>query len=413
MNKPFFRKLIALFIIGALIPIKNLLAAPSSSPPSIVGQAGVLMDVETGQVLYEKNPHQKLEPASTTKIMTAILALEKGNLSDVVTVGKEPTLVDGSRIYLEEGEKLTLEQLLYGLMLNSGNDAAVAIAEHISGSVSDFAKLMNDKAKSIGAENTNFANPHGLPDKNHYTTAYDLALIARYALLNHPEFRKIVATKTYYIPWQGKEWDRTLINHNKLLKNFEGADGVKTGYTRSAGHTLVASATRNGWQLLAVILKSQGQNVYSDAKALLEYGFNNFEKKELIKKGEVVENIAVKFGDSVDLLASSDFSVVVEKESAPIEIKKNLSGDIKAPVEKGQELGTLEFYQGGTKIGSISLVAAADVPRKIYTYWWFWPSLLIILIYVPFRISVGIKRYRRHRKYRYINSYGYIQKAKK
>ena len=316
------RKLIAILLLFMLITAERADAAPSPSPPSIVGLAGVLMDVETGRVLYEKNAHQKLEPASTTKIMTAVLALERGNLSDTVTIGKEPTLVDGSRIYLEEGERLTLEQLLYGMMLNSGNDAAVAIAEHIAGSVPDFAKLMNEKAKSLGAENTNFVNPSGLPDKNHYTTAYDLALIARYALLNHPEFRKIVATKTFYIPWQGKEWNRTLINHNKLLWNFEGADGVKTGYTRSAGQTIVASATRNGWQLLAVVLKSQGRNIYADAKALLEYGFNNFEKKDLIKKGEVVEKLPVRFGTPVDLVTSADFSAVVERGSAPIEIKK-------------------------------------------------------------------------------------------
>ncbi|MDN5332385.1 MAG: hypothetical protein PWP45_1610 [Tepidanaerobacteraceae bacterium] len=412
MKRSICRKLIIVSLLF-ILTTGRAAAAPSPSPPSIVGLAGVLMDVKTGRVLYEKNAHLKLEPASTTKIMTAVLALEKGNLSDIVITGKEPTLVDGSRIYLEEGERLTLEQMLYGMMLNSGNDAAVAIAEHIAGSVPEFVKLMNEKAKSIGATNTNFVNPSGLPDKNHYTTAYDLALIARYALLNYPEFRKIVATKTYYIPWQGKEWDRTLINHNKLLWNLEGADGVKTGYTRSAGQTIVASATRNGWQLLAVVLKSRGRNIYSDAKALLEYGFNNYEKKDLIKKGEVVENLPVRFGTPVDLVTSADFSAIVEKGSAPIEIKKNIPTHIKAPVVKGQVLGTLEFYQNGTNIGSIPLVAASDIPRKIYTHWWFWPSLLIGLIYVPFRISVGIRRYRRHRKYNYLDSYRYTGKKKK
>ncbi|MCG0275557.1 MAG: D-alanyl-D-alanine carboxypeptidase [Thermosediminibacteraceae bacterium] len=400
--------LVLLFLIAAT---GKATAAPS--PPSIVGLAGILMDVKTGKVLFEKNAHLKLEPASTTKIMTAIIALEKGNLSDIVTTGKEATLVDGSRIYLEEGEKLTLEQMLYGLMLNSGNDAAVAIAEHIAGSVPEFAKLMNEKAKSLGAKNTNFVNPSGLPDKNHYTTAYDLALIARYALLNHPEFKKIVSTKTYRIPWQGKEWDRTLINHNKMLWNFEGADGVKTGYTRSAGHTLVASATRNGWQLLAVVLKSQGKNIYTDAKALLEYGFNNFEKKDVIRNGEVVDKLNVKYGTPVELVTAADFSTVVEKGSSPIKIKKNIPADVKAPVVKGQVLGNLEFFQNGSKIGSIPLVAASDIPRKVFTYWWFWPSAFITLVYVPFRISVGIKRYRRHRNYKYIYSYKLTGKKKR
>ncbi|ADL07545.1 D-alanyl-D-alanine carboxypeptidase family protein [Thermosediminibacter oceani] len=399
-----------LILILLIASTSKVTAAPS--PPSIVGTAGILMDVKTGKVLYEKNAHLKLEPASTTKIMTTVIALEKGKLSDTVVTGREPTLADGTRIYLEEGEKLTLEQMLYGMMLNSGNDAAVAIAEHIAGSVPEFAKLMNEKAREIGAKNTNFVNPSGLPDKNHYTTAYDLALISRYALLNHPEFRKIVSTKTFKIPWQGKEWDRLLINHNKMLWRYEGTDGVKTGYTRSAGQTFVASATRNGWQLLAVVLKSQGRNIYSDAQALLDYGFDNFEKKDVINKGQIIDKIDVKYGTPVDLLAASDFTAVVEKGSGPIDVKKNIYPGVKAPVVKGQVLGNLDFYQGGSKIGSVALVAATDVPRKIYTRWWFWTSALIMLTYVPFRISVGIKRYKRH-KQRANYLYYYKQRRKR
>jgi len=368
-----------------------------SSPPEIVGSAGIVMDVLTGKVLYEKNAHAPLEPASTTKIMTAILALEKGNLSDIVITGKEPPLVDGSKIYLEEGERLTLEQMLYGMMLNSGNDAAVAIAEHIGGTVDSFVKMMNEKAREIGAYNTTFVNPSGLPAEGHITTAYDLALISRYALLNLPEFRKIVATKTESIPWQGQEWDRQLVNLNKLLWNYEGADGVKTGYTSRAGHTLVASATRNGWQLISVVLKSD-TNIWSDSAALLDYGFNNFEIRNVIGENVNISEEKVKYGDSVKLITKNGFSTVLEKNSLPIRKKVVIYPDIKAPISKGEVLGQLEFFQGENLLGRIDLIAANDVERKIYTFWWFWLLTIFFAIYIPFRIMIGIRRYRRHRR---------------
>lgn len=221
MKQYIYTKLVYIVAIFCLFSFSTSTALADTDkmqlPPEIVGQAGLVMDVLTGKVLYEKNAHSPFEPASTTKIMTAILALEKGNLSDIVVTSEEPLRVDGSRIYLEEGEKLTLEQMLYGMMLNSGNDAAVAIAEHIGGDIESFVKMMNAKAREIGAYHTTFVNPSGLPDEGHLTTAYDLALISRYALLNLPEFRKIVSTKTLEIPWQAEEWDRQLINLNKLL----------------------------------------------------------------------------------------------------------------------------------------------------------------------------------------------------
>ena len=176
-----------------------------------------------------------------------------------------------------------MEQMLYGMMLNSGNDAAIAIAEHIGGSVESFVLMMNQKAREVGAQNTVFINPNGLSEEGHLTTAYDLALISRYAMLNFPKFREIVATKTMEIPWQGEEWDRQLINLNKLLWNYEWADGIKTGYTSTAGSTLAASATQNGWQLISVILKSDS-SILADSMALLDYGFANFEKKDVIQK---------------------------------------------------------------------------------------------------------------------------------
>lgn len=401
MKQYIYTKLVYIVAIFRLFSFSTSTALADTDkmqlPPEIVGQAGLVMDVLTGKVLYEKNAHSPFEPASTTKIMTAILALEKGNLSDIVVTSEEPLRVDGSRIYLEEGEKLTLEQMLYGMMLNSGNDAAVAIAEHIGGDIESFVKMMNAKAREIGAYHTTFVNPSGLPDEGHLTTAYDLALISRYALLNLPKFRKIVSTKTLEIPWQAEEWDRQLINLNKLLWNYEGADGVKTGYTSTAGRTLVASATRDGWQLISVVLKSDA-NIWSDSMALLDYGFENFEIKNLVGKNSDVAEEDVKYGDPVKLVTKDGLTSVVKKNDLPISKKLVINQDIKAPVSKGEVLGQLIFYQGEEQLGSVNLIAANDVKRKIHTFWWFWPLTIILATYIPFRIMVGIKRYKRHKR---------------
>ena len=401
MKQYIYTKLVYIVAIFRLFSFSTSTALADTDkmqlPPEIVGQAGLVMDVLTGKVLYEKNAHSPFEPASTTKIMTAILALEKGNLSDIVVTSEEPLRVDGSRIYLEEGEKLTLEQMLYGMILNSGNDAAVAIAEHIGGDIESFVKMMNAKAREIGAYHTTFVNPSGLPDEGHLTTAYDLALISRYALLNLPKFRKIVSTKTLEIPWQAEEWDRQLINLNKLLWNYEGADGVKTGYTSTAGRTLVASATRDGWQLISVVLKSDA-NIWSDSMALLDYGFENFEIKNLVGKNSDVAEEDVKYGDPVKLVTKDGLTSVVKKNDLPISKKLVINQDIKAPVSKGEVLGQLIFYQGEEQLGSVNLIAANDVKRKIYTFWWFWPLTIILATYIPFRIMVGIKRYKRHKR---------------
>jgi D-alanyl-D-alanine carboxypeptidase (penicillin-binding protein 5/6) len=394
---------VILFLFDLLTPMAFADIGQTVSPPSISGEAGILMEVSTGAVLYEKNAYTRLEPASITKIMTAVLALEKGQLSDIVVASNNPLLAEGTRIYLEEGEKLTLEQMLFGMMLNSGNDAAIAIAEHIGGSVEIFVQMMNEKAREIGAKNTTFVNPNGLSEEGHLTTAYDLALISRYALLNFPKFREIVSTKTMEIPWQGQEWDRQLINLNKLLWNYEWADGIKTGYTSTAGSTLAASATRDGWQLISVILKSDSR-VSADSIALLDYGFANFEIKDVIEKNKPVAEEKVKYGDPVELVVKDGFTVVVEKNSPPIKQEVVINPDIKAPISRNQILGQIIFYQGNGKLGSVDLIATEDVNRKIHTFWWFWPLSIFVVLYTPFRIMVGIRRYKRNkRRIRYVS----------
>ena len=262
--------LVAVFLIMICLSFVVLGAARAHNPPAIKAGAAVLMEAKTGEVLYAKNAHRVLPPASTTKIMTAILAIEKGNLRDRVWVGPKAAGKSGSSMRLALGESRTLEELLYGLMLPSGNDAAVAIAEHIAGTEWGFAQMMTEKAKSLGLRNTGFQNASGLPAYGHYTTAYDLAFLTRYALKNQI-FARIVCTKVKTVPGPRKGSTRRLSNNNKLLWDYKYATGVKTGYTSSAGSCLVASATKNGKTLIAVILRSAQR--YVGAERLFEYGF--------------------------------------------------------------------------------------------------------------------------------------------
>lgn len=356
-----FKRVIIFIILYLFIFNRSTWGA---NPPNIGAKAGILMDVNSCRVLYKKNIYEKRPMASTTKIMTAIIALENGDLDEIITISKKAASTEGSSIWLEPGERLTLEELLYGLMLNSGNDAAVAIAEHIGGSVEGFSKLMNNKAREIGAINTNFTNPHGLPDDRHYTTVFDLALIARYALTN-PDFKKIVSTQKKTITWYGKEWDRQLYNKNKLLWQFEGADGIKTGYTRKAGRCLVASATRNHWQLLSVVLASP--SIFDESKALLEYGFNNYTPVQIINKEKSVKTVKVKDGTDDTLWAFSKRDIIIplsETEKDEILTLVETPDYIIAPIKEGQVIGQIKVMLNGEILGIAPLVAQKDIFKK-------------------------------------------------
>ncbi|KAA5806739.1 D-alanyl-D-alanine carboxypeptidase [Thermoanaerobacterium thermosaccharolyticum] len=340
------------------------------SPPQIVGPTAVLMDFTTGQVLYDKNMHQKMYPASTTKILTAIIAIEKGKLNDVVTVNDDVKNIDGNSIYLVPGEKLALEQLLYAMLLESSNDAAIAVADHIGGNVQAFADMMNKKAKEIGANGSHFVNPNGLPNNNHYSTPYDMALIARYAMGN-ATFRKIVSTIHYQIPPTNKfDKPRDLWISNRLIKpssfHYDGADGVKTGYTIAANQVFVGSATRNGHRLISVIMGDEGTNIWSDTINLLDYGFNNYtlvnplEKDSIVTYADVGE---VKF--KLPLIAKDSFYYAVPKgEENNIKSSITLDNNIKAPIKKGTVLGKIDFTFDGKSIGSVQLVADESVYKN-------------------------------------------------
>lgn len=286
--------------IGSLICTVLILVPCYSAVQAIDVNAGaaVLMDSVTGKVLYEKNGYTQMGMASTTKIMTAILAIENGNLDDVVTVSSNAAGLEGTSMYLALGEKVKMEDLIYGLMLPSGNDASVAIAEHISGSVEAFAELMNQKAKEIGANQTHFTNPHGLYDPNHYTTAYDLALISRYAMQN-PVFEEVAATGTKAVPWEGHKEKKWLANANKLLKLYDGADGIKPGYTPETGRTLVGSATRDGWRVITVTLNCRGD--WEEHKKMFDYAFNLYQMNRFAYQGMPMSTVRVAEGSEIEV----------------------------------------------------------------------------------------------------------------
>ena len=269
--------LTSFLVFGACILPAKAEESPQS-PPSLSAQSALLMEAESGAVVYEKNAHVRLPMASTTKIMTALVALELASPDTVILTDSRAVGTEGSSIYLCEGEALTLEELLYALMLESANDAAVAIAIGVSGSEEAFVSAMNEKATSLGLSDTHFANPHGLDAETHYTTAYELAIIAQKALQN-PLLKTIVSTRKTTIPHQSTDGVRLLVNHNKMLRLYDGCIGVKTGYTQKSGRCLVSAAERDGVTMIAVTIHSPDD--WNDHTKLLDFGFSNYRSVEL------------------------------------------------------------------------------------------------------------------------------------
>lgn len=315
--------------------------------------SAILMDVDSGRVLYEQNADAKMLIASTTKIMTALVAVRDGNLSDTVTVSREAAYTEGSSMYLKEGEELTLETLLYGLMLCSGNDAAVAVAEHVGGSVQGFVKRMNETARELGMDHSSFANPNGLDDEKHYSTARDMAVLACAALENETVLR-IASTRSITIG------GRTMTNHNKLLSMMDGCLGLKTGYTRAAGRTLVSCAERNGQRLAAVTL--QDGNDWVDHQSLFEYGFSAYPAQRPAILGRELGRAAVAGGmsDSVPLVAADSFSWPLA-EGEWLETSLELFRDLSAPVTAGTRAGQAVFTLNGQEVGRVDLLCGETV----------------------------------------------------
>lgn len=349
-------------------------AENDAQPISVSAQAAILMDQTSGRVLYEKNMHKRMRIASITKVMTAILAIESGKMKEKVTVSNNAYGTEGSSIYLKKGEKITLRHLVYGLLLRSGNDAAVAIAEKVAGSVDGFVYLMNQKAREIGMLDTHFANPHGLDDQeDHYSTAYDMALLTRYAMQN-PEFRKIFGTKYHKAPNPGEPWDRSWKNKNKLLFRYKYATGGKTGYTKRAGRTLISTASKGDMNLIAVTL-NDGDD-WRDHQNLFNWAFDNYHMMSIVKKGKVtgIKNPYYKG----NLYAHRDLRLpVTEREKAELTTEVTLFKPSKGKRWKKppETAGYLEVFIDGEKVSSLPLFYERPVKEQKS----FWLSFVHVL----------------------------------
>lgn len=335
---------------------------------SLSGESYILMDELSGRVLYEKNAHNKMPMASTTKIMTALVAIENGAKDDIICIDEKAVGIEGSSIYLREGERMTLEDILYGLMLRSGNDSAVAIGIHIGGTVENFVKMMNEKADSIGAKNTHFTNPNGLHDDMHYSTSYDLALITREAF-KYDLFKEIVGTKLYT---STREKNNFYLNKNKTLWECQGGDGVKTGYTTSSGRCLVSSAKRKNMRLIAVTLN--GRDWFNDNYKLIEYGFSNFKPFMIYDKGQHIKSIGIDNGknEKLSLVAENELVYPLsQEESERISVITEID-ELSLPINKGDKLGYINTYLDGKQIGRTKLIARQSIEKlNVFEKLWY------------------------------------------
>ena len=370
---------ILILITISLIPIR----INADENLQIYAESCILIDGDTGKILYSKNADEKMYPASTTKVMTAILALEKCHLTDIVTISHDAIFnvpYSYSNASLKEGEELSVNALLHVLLIPSANDAAFALAEHIAGSVDEFANMMNAKALELGCKNTNFVNPNGIHDEAHYSTAYDLALMGKYAMQNEA-FRKIVSTITYTLPTTNKydKDDRIFLNTNDLIRSslstyYEYATGAKTGYTDAAENCIIATATKNNVNLIAVVLHAKNTEEIpharaSDCKTLFEYGFNNYSKQIINTSEDIVTTIRVRGATSdtrkLDLVVNENVSMLLPNNFDTSSILKNivLNDNIKAPITKDTVLGTVTYTSDDISVTS-NLLAANDVMQS-------------------------------------------------
>ena len=360
-------------LIGALLAALCLLALLPTTADAVelplTSRAALLMEKTTGQILFAQNEHEKLEPASVTKIMTLLLtmdAIDSGALSydDVVTVSANAAGMGGSQVFLAEGEKITVEELLKSVCVSSGNDAAVALAEKVAGVTELFVEQMNNRARGLGMDDTHFVNPTGLTAEGHVTSAHDIALMSRELLTKHPDIRSFTTIWTDSI--RGGTFD--LANTNKLIRRYDGATGLKTGYTASAGYCISATAEREGMELIAVVMKGEtADKRNADAKALLNYGFSAYALVSAAPE-EPLPTLPVTMGetDSVSLtLPPEALTAVVDKaQAAALERRIDLPESLPAPVRQGQQVGTLTLCSGDTELVTVPILAAEDAAGR-------------------------------------------------
>lgn len=414
-------KRIFIITITLIMLIANFnlnIKAAEANPPEIPADSAVLMDASTGDILYGKNIDSAYPPASTTKIMTALLTLEKTNLDDEVTISNDFTnknfkLIDGNTICIKNGEQLKVRDLLYALLLRSANDAAVALAEHISGSVPEFANLMNKRAEELGCKTAHFANPNGLYNPDHKVSAKDLALILR-ELSTHEEFVKIATTLSYTIPPTNKTdatetaKNRVLNNENKLIYKgssnyYEGVEGGKTGYTTQSLFSYVACATRNGHRLIVTFVHSKDRTYFEDARKLFDYGFQNFDTIKLYSKGDKVLDFTNSSNVKIPLLAGKDFYYIIKKGSdlKPsinfhdnyLKSKKFNKGETVSSVNvvmDGKSLGTLPLISGGAN--NLTIFSSAPSSTNNYKYLGVAAAFIIAAIGLRQRKKLRLRR---------------------
>jgi len=364
-----FRFPIAVLLICHLFAFCSVFASASTGleeqalpvVASVSAQSYLLMDAQTGEVLSQSHADTKLPMASTTKIMTCLVALEEGELSDEVVIPQEAVGIEGSSIYLTRGEELTLSDLLYGLMLESANDAAVAIALHISGSVDSFAEKMNEKASQLGMTNTHFCNPNGLQAEEHYSTARDLSVLMAYCMQN-PVFAEMTATQTKNIPAPGGK-SRYLSNHNRLLRSYEDCIGGKTGYTKTAGRCLVSAAHRDGKTLICTTLGAPDD--WNDHKNLYRYGFSLYHTEILCEKGSICGTLPLVGGEQSEIAYSCSEALSISlREGQAVTHDIELPHFVYAPTRAGDYFGDAVFYLDEKELVRIPLVCEQDAPQK-------------------------------------------------
>lgn len=358
------KRLIAILLTSTLLVIPTFAVVGS---PEITAQSGILMEKVTGEILFVQNEHEQLEPASVTKIMTMLLVMEaidggKIKISDRVTVSAYAASMGGSQVYLKENEQMTVEEMMKAVAVVSGNDAAVALAEHIAGSESGFVEMMNVRASELGMSNTHFENCNGLPADGHITTAYDIALMSRELMLNHPTVQDF--TTIWIDTIRGGEFQ--LSNTNKLVRYYDGATGLKTGYTDSALFCLSATAERDGMELISVVMKGQTSDErFESAKALLDFGFANYGLLE-IQVDKPIPSVAVKLGEVEHIQPTLDGTGAMLVDKSKMELvttEITVAEDVEAPVLQGQKVGEMTVWLDGEVLEIVPIVASQPVER--------------------------------------------------
>lgn len=361
----------ALFL--SIIPLNNIFAN-ENEPLNISSKSAILMDLGTGKILYEKNANKKLPPASVTKVMTMLLcmeALESGKLklTDQVPISEASASMGGSQIFLEAGEVQDVDTLIKGIAVASANDACVAMAEYIGGSIEGFVDMMNKKAKELGMKDTNFVNTNGLPVDNHYTTAYDIGLMSR-ELLKHETISKYLTTWIDKVVVGKKKVTVGLANTNKMVKHYSGTTGVKTGFTQEAKYCLSASAKKGDTHLIAVTLGAEtSPERFKDSSNLLNFGFANYESIKLCSKDENMATLTLDKAEDnkIGLVAKEDLTILIKKGNKRDFIKKiDLKENYKLPIKKGTVLGEVKILQGKNVIGKVELVNTKDINKASY-----------------------------------------------